>query len=662
MKKWLGCLAVCMALWVPGLSQAEDAQKDTEIVSTMEEVVVTAGRVKEKKKEITSNVTIIDEDEIKVSSATDLGDLLAEKGVGHIHKYPGTSTAVGIRGFRTDATGVDLAGKVLILIDGRRSGTGNASKIMTKNIERIEIIRGPGSVQYGSAAMGGVVNVITRQGKDKPSAFVEGGLGSYGYEESSVGVSGKYMGFDFSGSFTRDSMDDYDTADGDKYNNTAYDYKDSGSLNLGYEFLPENRVSVIYTHFEADQVGNPGYLSQNDLDDYSDKENKSIDFVYDGKSRNGLFSWKVRYFEGKDEEEYFNPVASNPDFWDDGISEKVTVDFKGTQAQLSYIQKYLLVTAGFDWVNYETEDNKYSPKKTEYDDPAGFLLAKGKLLDERLIISGGVRYDHYKVEVKGDEGGTEKDNYTCPRAGISYLFTDHLKVRANYGRAFRMPTAQQLASDMMMWSVHYVGNPNLDPEESDTYEAGLDFSLDFLNLSLTYFQTDFDDKIESYTKPNGDYSYINLGEAEIEGIEGNFSFDLGTLFSWDYQVKPYVSITYLSTYEDEETHEDLQYTSEYNVSYGITVSDFRGFSTNLNLSYTGEQDITDYEGGTYETITKGGFTVANFTISKKVLDFDKYGGVTLKGKILNIFDKDYEYIQGYPMPGRSFFIGMRYDY
>jgi len=662
MKKWFGCLAVCMALFVPGLSQAEDAQNKKETLSTMEEVVVTAGRVEEKKKEITSNITIINEEEIKISSATDLGDLLAEKGVGHIHKYPGTSTAVGIRGFRTDATGIDLAGKVLILIDGRRSGTGNASKIMTKNIERIEIIRGPGSVQYGSAAMGGVVNVITKQGKDKPTAFVEGGLGSYDYQESSVGVSGKYMGFDFSGSFTRDSMDDYDTADGDKYNNTAYDYKDSGSMNLGYEFLPENRVSVIYTHFDADHVGNPGYLSQNDLDDFGDKENKSVDFVYDGKSRNGLFSWKVRYFDGKDQDEWFCPVASNPDFWDDGISEKVTVDFKGTQAQLSYSQKYLLVTAGFDWVNYETEDNKYSPKKTEYDDPAGFLLAKGKLLDERLIITGGVRYDHYKVEVKGDEGGTEKDDYTCPRAGIAYLLTDHLKVRANYGSAFRMPTALQLASDMMMWSTHYVGNPDLDPEKSDTYEGGLDFSLNSFNLSLTYFHTDFDDKIESYTKPNGDYSYRNLGEAEIEGIEGNFSFDLGSLFSWDYQVKPYVSITYLSTYEDEETHEDLQYTSDYNVSYGITVSDFSGLSANLNLAYTGEQEITDYENGTYEIITKGGFTVANFTISKKILDFDKYGGVTLKGKILNIFDKDYEYIQGYPMPGRNFFIGMRYDY
>ena len=662
MKKCLGCLAACMVLAVPGYSQAENAQKDKKIVSTMEEVVVTAGRVKEKKKEITSNVTIIDEEEIKMSSATDLGDLLAEKGVGHIQKYPGTSTSIGIRGFRTDATGVDLAGKVLVLIDGRRSGTGNVAKITTKNIERIEIIRGPGSVQYGSAAMGGVVNVITKQGRGKPTAFVEGTLGSYDYQESSVGFSGKYKTFDFSGSFTKDSRDDYDTAEGDKYNNTAYDDKNSASLNLGYEFLPGNRVRIIYTYFDADEVGNPGYLSQNDLDDYKDSSNDSVDLIYDGKTRNSLFSWKVRYFDGEDEEEWFNPVASNPDFWDDGIPDKITVDFKGTQAQFSFHQHYLLLTAGFDWVNYETGDSKYSPKKTEYNDSAGFLLAKTKLLDQRLILSGGIRYDNYKVEVKAGEGGTERDNHTCPRAGIAYLLTDYLKVRANYGRAFRMPTAQQLAGDMMMWATRYVGNPDLDPEKSDTYEGGLDFFRDSFNLSLTYFYTDFDDKIESYVKPNGDTSYRNLGEAEIEGIEGSFSFDLGALFSWNYQVKPYVSVVYLPTYEDEETDEDLKYTSEYNISYGITVSDFSGFSANLNLAYTGEQDITDYEYGTYETITKGGFTVANLTVSKKILSMNKYGSITLRGEIQNLFDKDYEYNQGYPMPGRSFFMGLRYDY
>ncbi|MBT8491329.1 MAG: TonB-dependent receptor, partial [Deltaproteobacteria bacterium] len=656
----LNCTIVLFVCLFVALSFPVYAQEGGDSV-TMEEVVVTAGRVKEKKKEITANVTIIGREEIKNSSATDLGDLFAERGIGHIHKYPGASTSVGIRGFRTDTTGVDLAGKVLILLNGRRAGTGNAAKIMTKNIERVEIIRGPASVQYGSAAMGGVVNVITRQGKEKPTAFVEGLLGSYGYKEGSVGFSGKYKAFDFSGSFTRDSGDDYDTGSGARFYNTAYNYKENSSLNLGYEFLPGNRIGVIYTYFDVDHAGNPGYLSQNDLDDYKDSGNKSVDFIYDGKIGNGLFSWELRYFDGKDEDEYFDPVASNPDFWDNGVTDKVTADYRGVQAQFSYNQKYILLTAGFDWVNYETKDSEYSPSNTEYDNPAGFLLAKARLFDQDLIITGGVRYDEYEVDMKSD-GGKESDDHTSPRIGVVYLLTDWLKLRANYGEAFRMPTAQQLACDMNMWSVHYVGNPNLKPEKSETYEGGLDFSHASFNVGLTYFHTDFKDKIESYTTSGGDTSYRNLGKAEIDGFEGSISYDIGSPFSWDYQVKPYVSFICLNKYKDKETNEDLEYISDLKVSYGITVSDLDGFSANLNLAYTGKQNITDYEGGTYATITKGSFTVANLAVSKKILDAEKYGSVTLKGEIQNLFDKDYEYAQGYPMQGRIFFLGLRYDF
>ena len=661
MKKLIILIALTVLLTMPGLSKAQN--EESPITTKLEEVVVTASRVKEKKKEITTNVTIVDKEEIEASSATDLGDLLAETGIGHIHKYPGVSTSVGIRGFRTDCIGVDLAGHVLILIDGRRAGTGNAAKIMTKNIERIEVIRGPASVQYGSAAMGGVVNVITKQGKDKPTAFVEGLLGSYDYKEGSAGFSGKYKAFDFSGGFTSDSRDDYDTASGEKYCNTGYNRKENGSLNLGYEFLPGNRFGVIYTYFDADHVGNPGYLSQNDLDDYEDTGNKSVDFIYDGKTANGLFSWKVRYFDGKDEDEYFNPVASNPDYWDDGIPDKLSVDYKGTQAQFSYNQKYLLLTAGFDWVNYKTEDSKYSPKKTEYDNPAGFLLAKARLFDERLIITGGMRYDEYEVDMKS-EGEKESDDHTSPHVGMAYLLTDWLKVRANYGEAFKMPTAQQLACDMMMWGAHYVGNPNLKPEKSETYEGGIDLSYASFNAGLTYFHTDFKDKIESYRKPNNDTSYRNLGKAEIEGFEGELSYDIGPLFSWDYQIKPYVSFTYLTKYKDKEANEDLKWTSDLHASYGITVSGFSGFSANLNLAYTGKQDITDWESGAWPapTITKGSFTVANLTISKKILSSEKYGGVTLRSEIQNLFDENYGYVKGYPMPGRMFFLGLRYDF
>jgi len=88
----------------------------------LEQIVVTASRVKEKKKDVTANVTVIDEEEIKSSSAKDLGELLAEKGIGDVRQYPGILTSVGIRGFRTDTHGNDLQSHVLILIVAEGQG------------------------------------------------------------------------------------------------------------------------------------------------------------------------------------------------------------------------------------------------------------------------------------------------------------------------------------------------------------------------------------------------------------------------------------------------------------------------------------------------------------------------------------------------------------
>ena len=669
MKKLVFCVIVVTALMLPGVVQAQEDSKDEGSISMLEETVVTAGRVEEKKKEITSNVTVIDEEEIKMSSATDLGNLLVEKGIGHSHKYPGGLTPIGIRGFRSETHGIDLEGYVIILLDGHSVATGNASKISTKNIERVEIIRGPASVQYGSSAMGGIVNVITKQGKGKPAFFAEGTLGSFGYLEKSVGFSWKVNMFDFSGSFSRSKMDDYDTADnieGDRYFNTGYDQKDNYSLNIGAEFLPGNRVGVIYTNYDAKHIGTPDALYQNDLDDYKDSNNQSLDLTYNGRTSEGIFSWKAKYYEGKDKGKWFDPIASNPDFFDDGLPRNVTADHKGAQAQVSLNQKYFLLTTGFDWMNYRTNDDTFTPKNTEYNNPAYFLLAKTRLLDKRLIFSGGLRYDKYEVEIKKGEGGKEDDNNLSPRFGAAYLLTDYLKIRANYGEAFRMPSADELAANYTLFGTNYIGNPNLDPEKSKTYEGGADFSYASLNISFTYFHTDFKDKIEN---DGGfpDRTWHNIGKAEMSGFEGELSYDIGTLFDWDFQLKPYANFVRLTKYRDKEIHEDLKYISDWNVSYGITLSDYNGLSANLNIAYVGKQDIDDWRNAGPPTwiapvIEKGSFNVANLTISKKIVNTENFGDLTLKAEVENLFDKDYEYVKDYPMPGRSFFLGLKYDY
>jgi len=280
-----------------------------------------------------------------------------------------------------------------------------------------------------------------------------------------------------------------------------------------------------------------------------------------------------------------------------------------------------------------------------------------------FFFSGGLRYDKYEVEVKEGEGGKEDDDNLSPRFGAAYLLTDYLKIRVNYGEAFRMPSADELAANYPGWWGNYVGNPNLDPEQSKTYEGGLDFSLASLDLSLTYFSTNFKDKIETKSLPSGDTTWENLGKAEISGFEGELSYDIGALFDWDFQLKPYAGFVRLTNYKDKETDENLKYTSDWNVSYGITLSDYNGLSANLNIAYVGKQDIDDWRVGyPAPVIEKGSFNIANLTISKKIVDTDNFGDLTMRAEIENLFDKDYEYVNDYPMPGRGFFLGLRYDY
>ncbi len=479
MKKILFVLAGLILISVNVL-WAEIDSKDSSKV-TMDEVVVSAGRIEESKKDQTIGMTVIDSEDIQRSSASDLGDLLSEKGGIYIRKYPGALTSIAIRGFRTETHGNDLKGHVLVLLDGRRVATGNVAKISTENIERIEIIKGSAAVQYGSAAMGGLVNVITKKGEDRISFFIDGGLGSYGFAEEGAGFSGVAGKFDFSGSINNSKMDDYNTGHGDKYLNTGYDKKLSSSLNLGFEFIPKNRIGLMYTGFEADKVGSPNYITSNDPDNYKNTSNYSADLVYDGAFGESI-ACKARYFFGEDKDAWHDPA---------GTPSKKKTESNGVQAQTSLISDLFSVTTGIDWLNYKISSSKYAPNKTEFDNSAVFLLGKGKLLDKQLILSGGVRYDMYEVEVQEPAGNDEDDDNLSPTFGIAYNINDNFKIRTNYSEAFVMPAATELAANYatsydyggVTYTSEYIGNPELDPEKSETYEIGMDTTFKYFSSS-----------------------------------------------------------------------------------------------------------------------------------------------------------------------------------
>ncbi|CAK8718080.1 TonB-dependent receptor [Candidatus Electrothrix aarhusensis] len=638
----------------------EDSGAEQQVM--MEEVVVTAARTAESTKEVSANVTVIDREEIEQSANRNVGDLLTEKAIGHMHTYPGGLTSIGLRGFRTDTHGNDLQGHVLILLDGRRAGTGNVTKLLTGNVERIEIVRGAGAVQYGSAGMGGVVNVITRKA-ERTTAFVEAGVGSFGASATSMGGTLKEGKFDFAGTYSRSSRDAYEIGSGDEFGNTGFDAASGVSANIGWSFSDKNRLGLIFTGSELDNYGSPGYFSANDLDDSTDKEKYSVDLNVTGATASDHYQWTARWFFGRDENSWSDPAGSDPSGWDDGIASSNTTDQQGAQAQLTSTFGQTRLTGGIDWLDYEVA-NTWTPNTTSYTNPAVFLLGKTTFPEQRLTLDVGLRYDWYEVEVVKPAGQSIDTDHFTPKVGLSWMVTEQLKLRAQYAQAFMIPSADQLAADFDSFGTRTVGNPDLDPETSSTYEGGMDYSRNGFKAGVTYFHTDFEDKIITDYLGDGSKTWKNLGDATLSGFEGEFSYDLGLRLGWDWEVRPYCNMTLLTQYEDESTGEDLLNVNGANMSVGLLVNNGDGISYQLNVAYAGTQDVEDWESDAYPTpVTElEASTVTDLTASWRFHETERLGAFTLRGKINNLLDEDYAYVKGYPMPGRSFFATLRWEY
>ncbi len=618
--------------------------------TSLENIVVTGSRIAEEQKEVPQTIITIDNEEIEASTAENVADLLAEKGIGHVHKYPAGNTSVGIRGFRTDTHGNDLKGHILVLLNGRRAGTGNLTKFLTRNIERIEIIRGPGAVQYGSAGMGGVINIITKRGKSDSEGFVELGVGSYERVDEKAGFATKSGKVDFSMAFSHSDINSYKTAAGDTYENTNIDDQVNVSLNLGYQINPEHHIAVIGNLYDAETGNYSSFSSNSDNNDYADKTNRSVDFIYDGSSRDATYSWQARYYLGQDNNDYHYTSKS------DSLTQ---VDQRGAQLQGTADYEKLRLTFGSDWLDYDVDAT--SSGRSDYRNLAFFLLGKSYWFDDNLILSAGIRRDGY--DISGAGTSRDESDFTAS-AGAVYLLGSHWKLMVNYGEAFVMPTAEATLMDVSYYGGYYIyeGNADLDPERSKTYEAGIAYADGASDISLTGFYTDYRDKIVSQYQGTVSgshiYTYINVSEATMSGLEGRVSYDIGKALNWSLSVKPYVSFVHLFDYEDGETGEDLQYVSDDTLSMGMNVSAER-FRVNLVLTYTGEQQVYNWSAG--EEQTKGGFSVVNMSTALRVSQCSA-GELWWKAEVNNLLDKDYEYVVGYPMAGRNFYTSFEFRF
>ncbi len=654
------------------------AQQEKE-VSHLDELVVTATRTKEKVKDIPVTVDVITNDEIKDAGVTNVGDLISLYIPSHYHKYTGMLSPVGLRGFRTESHGDDIKGHVLILVDGHRIGTGNMAKIGVDMIERVEVIRGPASALYGSAAMGGVINIITKKGKGKVHNSLKQEYGSFNFLKTTATSGGTLKNaFSYYMAASYEDRDNYYDPDFGEVYNSDYTAKRIGA-NLSY-FLADNHKVRLGGSYVDLTGGYPSWENwatytayQKENKNHYDKSHGYLDFEYNGAFLAGDIELKALAYYLWDKNQWFYGVGDPDSSYTKYIDTTIGTD---EQFTLNIIPHNKIVF-GFtlESLNKDSEAKQggvpstpYTPDLT-YDTKSVYLQDSIDLLKDRLNFVFGARYDKFDVSTKRPSGAyisfEERSvdfEHLSPKAGISYkLIEDFLRIRANIGTGFKAPSADQLSA-MYEYSSYYgtrriLGNPDLDPEESVTYELGMDITRPWLDLGIGFFHTDYKNMIQtaSYT-----VTYLgktwetweNVGDAEIEGIDITFALHLHRLLPISPRITLYSNLTFNTKYKNKETDEDLLYISDYEVRSGIR-SSFKGLNVALYNVLVGPQKIQNFDQYPAQVEEKSEFTFWDLTFR---LNFLK--NFTLEGGIYNLLDERYEWVRGYIMPERNYRIGI----
>lgn len=646
-------------------SQSGPSDQDEQSVPRIfDTVVVTASRENEPTREITSNVTVLDQETIRTSTAKTVTDLIAEQGFNSV-SYNDVA-GVQIRGFGQLSGPPEHTNTVLILLNGRRTGNANLTLIGLKNVERVEIIRGPSAVQYGSSAMGGVINIITKRGTQAPNVSFEFGAGSDDLVREQLVFNGAAAGFDVALGVSNYGRSDMTTSGGRRWYHTGIDHNVNLNVDVGYSFASNHRASVAYNFSEIDSR-----LSSNGIRPYAAntpdaafteylKKTDNTALSYAGHTTDRTWDWSANYSFGNYDQQ---PFANNLD----------TTFFN---AQAGYTHARFSASFGFDNYSYDSDPASWSMKDTGL-----YGTGKFRMLDDRLIVSAGLRFDAYTNE--SAVIASAKDNRLGGSVGAAFLPAAWVKLRANYAEGFKVPAPNQVAGD---GAIFYLPNLDLAPENSKTLEFGADVDRNHVTAAVTWFHSDWNNKIIGLAASGacsggfGCFQYQNLKASTLAGLEGSLSADVSRAMGHEASVSPYVTFTWLQTRRNRDASQFitlngspsdlLPNTPDWMVSYGIKYAEPRlKLTGRLNAAYYGEVVTQDWSVVDYVTVFSAPYihrptgTVVNLSLDKELIALaGSHNRLSVRFDVNNLFDGANEMYWSYPGQGRNFYVGLRYDY
>ena len=545
--------------------QAED-KKDSETIVTMGEVVVTATRDTQEIRKAPANVTVITAEEINDSGATTVVEILDKLESIQFRTSSGNSSQayIDMRGIGGD----NPYDKTLIMLDGRRLNRTDMASINwlempVDTIERIEIVRGPGSVLYGDAAIGGVINIITKKGKGAPKFSASVLMGSYGLNDERTGVTGAAGKWTYA--LNGENNFNLGCRERSKYS------AQGGGVDVGYSANDLLNLSLSVSFNKVDYQM-PGALSQGQMerdrrqfgnpdDDGSDKyTNVNLGIKSFWSSWGQL---EVNFLYGKKDLQMnmpsssFYTLYSYADTYADtyGITPKYIL----AKEIFGFDNKAIV---GVDYYNEPYKKDIYSDRERTVKlstanltrESLGYYIRDEFSLLKNLILSGGYRFE--RTSIKGSNADSDLSyrfpatentyNAEAYEAGLTWLWGKKSKVFAKYATVYRIPLLDEVAY-FNGFKANEPFNTELEKEKGSSMEAGTEFyPLENLKLGLTIFRIDMEDEIvPTYPPPGYLLVNTNTGKTRHDGVEVSLSY------LWPKYFKFYGNYTYhKATYED----------------------------------------------------------------------------------------------------------------